>query len=971
MERLFGKMDKLMKCYWSYFGNLACIILLIAGILFCPPKADAQQNVRIGYVDMPNFFTAVSRNSYSGYAYCYMEMLSGYADWNYTYVPGTWDECVRRLSNNEIDIMIGAPGDILTIPNASITRISIGHFFHYIALRNNSIENENNHPHFRLGTLAGVLKNDSFSRMASMYGINYSLNTYDSFSDMNNAYNDKQLDGFISMWTFPSRDTNYRIFDIEPVYLVTSKSNTELFNHLSFAMNAMDICDPDLRTRLSKEFYTTNFERIPLTEAEKEYLKEKKVLKVLATDNQRPYSYFENGVHKGVIAEVLKRIIDDLDIQLEVRPLGEGTDPYTVLSDGDADFIADIYCDVPTALKNHLRLTTPYLSIDYVPVTRISDSLPSQPKVACINGHTYTSKFVETRYAYPDRYYCNSIEESLEAVNSKKADVVYLNNITAMYNIWQGNYLNLQSSKEIAFSHHVSAAINENSDLRLLSILNKEFHLLNRNQIQSILNNEMMYAVQTNTAASIIYNYPRQVVMAVIAFFGVVLSIMVYIIYNHQKHSKQVAELAYNDYMTGLHNYRWFEETAPMAIHKRMLNNTHLAVVLFGITNWTLMSEIHGQKPLAMELKEWGNKLCSKLWVAKLCVDSNHGRIIILAQGSTPSYILTNIQDLLKQPHKFTMEGIELRTNFKAGICPVKTPYTPIQQLISCADVAYHEIIDTKLQMKVFDVAMEDQLKLRQRIEDCMEQALKDEEYELWLQPKYEIKTHKCIGAEALVRWTSSKMGKLFPDQFIPVFEHTGFVVQLDFYMLRKTCQWLRKRLDAGENVVTISVNQSRLHMTEDRYLEKIDEVMNEYDIPHHLIELELTETAFDMDNPSQQKHALDIIHSLHDMGFKVSMDDFGSGYSSLMLLNFLPLDVMKLDKTMLNESQGSQRMTAILRNSIRMGHDLNMQIICEGIETQEQEELLLANGCHYGQGYFFSKPMPYKDFGPFLDAHS
>ena len=134
MERLFGKMDKLMKCYWSYFGNLACIILLIAGILFCPPKADAQQNVRIGYVDMPNFFTAVSRNSYSGYAYCYMEMLSGYADWNYTYVPGTWDECVRRLSNNEIDIMIGAPGDILTIPNASITRISIGHFFHYIAL---------------------------------------------------------------------------------------------------------------------------------------------------------------------------------------------------------------------------------------------------------------------------------------------------------------------------------------------------------------------------------------------------------------------------------------------------------------------------------------------------------------------------------------------------------------------------------------------------------------------------------------------------------------------------------------------------------------------------------------------------------------------------------------------------------------------------------------------------------------------
>ena len=92
-----------MKCYWSYFGNLACIILLIAGILFCPPKADAQQNVRIGYVDMPNFFTAVSRNSYSGYAYCYMEMLSGYADWNYTYVPGTWEKDEHGLAIGDGD----------------------------------------------------------------------------------------------------------------------------------------------------------------------------------------------------------------------------------------------------------------------------------------------------------------------------------------------------------------------------------------------------------------------------------------------------------------------------------------------------------------------------------------------------------------------------------------------------------------------------------------------------------------------------------------------------------------------------------------------------------------------------------------------------------------------------------------------------------------------------------------------------
>nr|WP_294152055.1 EAL domain-containing protein [uncultured Selenomonas sp.] len=169
-----------------------------------------------------------------------------------------------------------------------------------------------------------------------------------------------------------------------------------------------------------------------------------------------------------------------------------------------------------------------------------------------------------------------------------------------------------------------------------------------------------------------------------------------------------------------------------------------------------------------------------------------------------------------------------------------------------------------------------------------------------------------------------------------------------------------------------ISVNQSRIHMQEQGYLRKISALVGKYTTDG--IELELTETAFAFTGAEQREHSIAVVAALHGLGFKIDMDDFGSGYSDLSLLNYLPLDVMKIDRSLLLASEGSERMRAVLKKlkkMVELGHMLGMEVICEGIETEAQEDLLMDCGCEYGQGYLYGRPMPRQEFEEFLQAHA
>lgn len=243
-----------------------------------------------------------------------------------------------------------------------------------------------------------------------------------------------------------------------------------------------------------------------------------------------------------------------------------------------------------------------------------------------------------------------------------------------------------------------------------------------------------------------------------------------------------------------------------------------------------------------------------------------------------------------------------------------------------------------------------------------MTTALENNEFRAYLQPKVCLHTGKIVGAEALVRWQRDGGILFYPDQFIPVFERNGFITKVDFYVLEEVLKYLRSAMDAGEDVVPVSVNFSRLHNNDDSWVDKIKHLLDKYNVPPNLLEVEVTESVYMYDF----KGLRDKAKRLRDMGVVISIDDFGSGYSSLNVLSKVSADVIKLDRQFLMDEE-NESSTDFIKYLINMIKHLGYKTIAEGVETKEQEEMLKGANCDMVQGYYYARPMPIANFREFL----
>lgn len=248
--------------------------------------------------------------------------------------------------------------------------------------------------------------------------------------------------------------------------------------------------------------------------------------------------------------------------------------------------------------------------------------------------------------------------------------------------------------------------------------------------------------------------------------------------------------------------------------------------------------------------------------------------------------------------------------------------------------------------------------------------AVKERELEVYLQPKYNILTETIVGAEALIRWNHPEKGMLSPGKFIPACERNGFVCTIDFYVLEEICRKLRDWKENGKQLVKVSVNFSRRHLAERDFVERLIEAVTYYDLSPSDLEIELTESmAYD-----EMGTLLQVMYKIKEAGFGLSMDDFGSGYSSLSLLREMPVDVLKLDKGFLDGCHGkknSDRDKRIISHIISMAKDLKITVLAEGVETEQQKEFLKESHCDIIQGYYYAKPMPAEQFAMYLDKVS
>lgn len=299
------------------------------------------------------------------------------------------------------------------------------------------------------------------------------------------------------------------------------------------------------------------------------------------------------------------------------------------------------------------------------------------------------------------------------------------------------------------------------------------------------------------------------------------------------------------------------------------------------------------------------------------------------------------------------------------GVLHIKAYHgEPVNILCDRAAMAQRKVKGNYMQrVSFYEKAMSDELNREHYITGCMRKALGDQEFTIYLQPKFDMRTSRVIGAEALARWNHD--GEMIPPgDFIPLFERNGFILPLDEYIWDLTCRKMRDWLDRGLEIVPISLNVSRIHLYDPYFCEKILELSEKYQIPPSLLELEITESAY----TESPQILYGIMDRLQEHGFAFSMDDFGSGYSSLNALKDIPVDIIKIDLNFLREARrGTEAGRTVLEGTVRLVHSMGLPIIAEGVETRDQADFLLSIGCTRAQGFYYSRPLPCEQFEKLL----
>jgi len=261
-----------------------------------------------------------------------------------------------------------------------------------------------------------------------------------------------------------------------------------------------------------------------------------------------------------------------------------------------------------------------------------------------------------------------------------------------------------------------------------------------------------------------------------------------------------------------------------------------------------------------------------------------------------------------------------------------------------------------------FDEKLMQSVENEKWVESVFDEALRNEEFMVYYQPKVTLKNYRLNGAEALCRWKHDGE-MILPYRFIPVLEQSNMICELDFYVLENVCRDLKRWSEEGKALVKVSVNLSRVHLGDMDLVEHVLEIVDKYKVPHEYIELELTETTTDVDFRELKQ----IVIAFRTQGFSVAVDDFGVGYSSLNLIREMPWKVLKIDKSFLPEgdedTEDNSQKKVMLKHIIGMAQNLGLECIAEGVETVDQVTILKENNCYNAQGYLFDKPLPVEEF--------
>lgn len=449
------------------------------------------------------------------------------------------------------------------------------------------------------------------------------------------------------------------------------------------------------------------------------------------------------------------------------------------------------------------------------------------------------------------------------------------------------------------------------------------------------------------------------VIISTILFAIIIISIysvlFVFIIKQQKKKQEELATLAYVDPLTGGYTFAKFQERYR-EITKNQPEKKY-AVINMDLNRFKMLNDLYGYEEGDRVIK-----LLELLWRKQLrdgecCGHRTADRFIVLLTYSERQDLVERLENYRTQLQDRT-EG-KYKLNLIAGVYEIRDITESFETVFDRTMMAFSTAKnDSGGFITFYDEAMEEGLVWERYVEDHFQTALDNHEFQVYYQAKVNASTGKISGAEALVRWVRPDGSVIPPGRFISVLENNGSIAELDRYMFQEVLNHQMKWLEDGVPIVPVSVNLSRVQLVEQNFVERYKNMLEGSKLPAKYVSLEFTESAM-FDN---EEILRDTVDQLHDLGIKVLVDDFGVGFSSMMTLKAIPVDILKMDKSFV-DSIGDERGNKIVVGMIEFALSLGMSVTAEGVEDESQYQFLKTHHCHDIQGYYFSRPIPAEEY--------
>ena len=457
-----------------------------------------------------------------------------------------------------------------------------------------------------------------------------------------------------------------------------------------------------------------------------------------------------------------------------------------------------------------------------------------------------------------------------------------------------------------------------------------------------------------------------RIVTVITVTFAVLLMMMVtLLVYGYRltrRNDRELRELAFHDALTGGDNLRGFTLKLQEALSQR--RDVNLAAL--DVRQFKFINEIFGRERADKLLCHIHRQLQARLEEGEFCCRDSADLFYAVLLNADPAQAAARLRNIMDEACAAALHDANSDYHILLYAGMVAAPQCAASGKVD--DVLTHAMFALERAkgassntVWTYDTELHKKEEVANFVESHMHQALQNGEFRMYLQPKIDLTSGRLGGAEALVRWTTGTGRMLYPDQFIPLFEQNGFSVSLDLYMVECACKQLRAWLDQGIQPPPLSVNQSKLLFFEADYIQKLERLTERYQIPASWITLEILE-GLALENAGELNAR---ISQLQGIGFRISMDDFGSGYSSLNTLSSLQIDELKLDRGFLMEAadKNDPRSRVIMEQVVQMAKQVGISVVVEGVETQENEALIRSLGCDFGQGYYYSRPITVEEF--------